>query len=24
MCPVNDIYSILEEDWVALKTRAKR
>jgi hypothetical protein len=24
MCPVNDIYAILEEDWVALKTRAKR
>jgi hypothetical protein len=24
LCPVNDIYVILEEDWIALKTRAKR
>jgi len=24
LCPVNDIYTILEEDWIALKTRAKR
>ena len=24
MCPVNDIYEILEEDAIALRTRAKR